>query len=83
MQINENINTVGGEFSGGKINLDVFVGGCIPSTSDNAIIKLICSKSIHIMKCTLGIKFVPLIFVIFYRYENPYFFNFSVPRKVI
>ena len=51
MPISENINTAGGEFSGVERNLDVFVGGCRPNTSDNAFINHIGSKGIHVIQC--------------------------------
>ena len=43
MQINGNINTAGGEFSGVERNLDIFVGDCSPNTSDISIINHIGS----------------------------------------
>ena len=38
MQINGNINTAGGNFSGVEINLDVSVGGCNPNMPNDIII---------------------------------------------
>ena len=50
-QINGNINTTGGEFSGFERNLDVFVRGSYPNISEDVIISHIASKGIHVVKC--------------------------------
>ena len=50
-QIIGNINTTGGEFSGVERNLDVFVGGSNPNTSEDVIFNHIASKGIHVVKC--------------------------------
>ena len=50
-QINGNINTAGCEFSGVERNLDVFVGGSNPNTSEDVIVNHIASKGIQVVKC--------------------------------
>ena len=50
-QINGNVNTAGGEFSGVERNLDIFVGGSNPNTSEDVIVNHIASKGIQVVKC--------------------------------
>ena len=50
-QILGNINTADGEFSGVERNLDVFVGGSNPNTSEDVIVNHIVSKGVQVVKC--------------------------------